>query len=87
MAGSFMNINLIFNVSILLIAIQISAYKNEKDISLAFTKVWDRIALGDYDETYEVTDRNYWENKLTLRILKWFMRCIKNLMNLLSVMS
>lgn len=66
----FMNVISLFNGNIPLIAIQLSAYKNGENISLAFTKVLDRITLGDEDEAIEVTDRNYWENKSTIKMLK-----------------
>ncbi len=61
----------LFNGSIPLIALQISAYKTNENISLTFTKVMDRITLGtEEEEQYEVTDRNYWENKSTSSMLK-----------------
>lgn len=69
--GRFMNVISLFNGSIPLIALQISAYKTSEDISLTFTKVMDRITLGtEEEEQYEVTDRNYWENKSTSLMLK-----------------
>lgn len=62
--GRFMNVISLFNGSIPLIALQLSAFKQGNDISLAFTKVLDRVTLGsDDDEQYEVTDRKYWETK------------------------
>lgn len=69
--GRFMNVISLFNGSIPLIALQVSAYKMSDDISLAFTKVIDRLTLGtDEEEQCEVTDRNYWENKSTPKIMK-----------------
>lgn len=70
--GRFMNVISLFNGAIPLIALQVSAYKMGDDISLAFTKVIDRINLGtDEEEQYEVTDRNYWEtNKSTPKVMK-----------------
>lgn len=69
--GRFMNVISLFNGSIPLIALQVSAYKMGDDISLAFTKVIDRLTLGtDEEEQYEVTDRNYWESKSTPKIMK-----------------
>lgn len=69
--GRFMNVISLFNGSIPLIALQVSAYKMNDDISLAFTKVIDRLTLGtDEEEQCEVTDRNYWENKSTPKIMK-----------------
>ena len=68
----FMNVISLFNGNIPLIAIQISAYKNGEDTSLVFTKVIDRLTLGgDEDEVNEVTDRNYWENRSTPKIMKY----------------
>lgn len=69
--GRFMNVINLFNGAIPLIALQVSAYKMGDDISLAFTKVIDRVSLGtDEEDEYEVTDRNYWENRSTKKIMK-----------------
>ncbi len=69
--GRFMNVIQMFNGSIPLIAIQMSAYKNGENLSLTFTKVIDRIILGTEDEeSLEVTDRNYWENRSTTKMLR-----------------
>ncbi len=69
--GRFMNVISLFNGAIPLIALQLSAYKIENDVSLAFTKVIDRINPGTEEEDeYEVTDRNYWENRSTKKIMK-----------------
>lgn len=69
--GRFMNVINLFNGAIPLIALQLSAYKTGDSISLTFTKVIDRIELGtDEEEVYEVTDRNYWENKSTKKWMK-----------------
>ena len=69
--GRFMNVIQLFNGSIPLIAMQVSAYKNGDDISLTFTKIIDRVTLGsDEDEEVETTDRNYWENRSTSKIMK-----------------
>ncbi len=69
--GRFMNVISLFNGAIPLIALQVSAYKVGNDISLAFTKVIDRVTLGsDEEDDYEVTDRNYWENRSTKKIMK-----------------
>jgi len=69
--GRFMNVISLFNGAIPLIALQVSAYKVGNDISLAFTKVIDRVSLGtDEEDEYEVTDRNYWENRSTKKIMK-----------------
>lgn len=69
--GRFMNVISLFNGSIPLIAIQVSAYKNGDDISLIFTKIVDRVTLAtDEDEELQITDRNYWEKRSTLPIMK-----------------
>lgn len=70
--GRFMNVISLFNGSIPLIALQLSAYKHGDDISLVFTKIIDRIELGtDEEEELVTTDRNYWENKKsTKKIMK-----------------
>ena len=61
--GRFMNVISLFNGSIPLIALQLSAYKTGEDVSLVFTKIIDRIELGtDEEEELVITDRNYWEN-------------------------
>ena len=68
--GRFMNVISLFNGTIPLIAIQIAAYKNGDDISLVFTKV-DRVTLAtDEDDITEITDRKYWENRSTPKMLK-----------------
>ena len=60
--GRFMNVISLFNGSIPLIALQMSAFKQGDEISLAFTKVLDRINLAtDEEEQYENTDRKFWE--------------------------
>lgn len=69
--GRFMNVISLFNGTIPLIALQMSAYKQGENISLAFTKVLDRVTYAtDEDEQLVVTDRNYWENKSTKNMLK-----------------
>lgn len=64
----FLNVIGLFNGSIPLIALQMSALKFGDQISLVFTKVVDAFALGMPDEDEEVqavTDRTYWENRGT----------------------
>ena len=69
--GRFMNVISLFNGAIPLIALQVSAYRMGDEISLAFTKVLDRITLAsDEEEQFEVTDRKYWEGKSTPKMLK-----------------
>lgn len=81
----FMNVISLFNGSIPLIAIQVSAYKVGNDTLLTFTKVMDRISLGtDEEENFEITDRNYWENKSTTKILKTIDNIFDNLSQYIS---
>jgi len=59
----FLNIISLFNGSIPLIAIQMTAIKNNDGIGLIFTKVIDELALGMVDEDEESsleTNRDYW---------------------------
>ncbi len=70
--GRFMNVISLFNGSIPLIALQLSAFQTGDDISLVFTKIIDRIDLStDEEEELVTTDRNYWENtKSTPHMMK-----------------
>lgn len=70
--GRFQNVISLFNGSIPLIALQMSAIKHGEDIEIVFTKVLDRVILGsdEDDETAEVTDRPYWEKRTNAAILK-----------------
>lgn len=69
--GRFMNVISLFNGSIPLIALQLTAHKVGDDISLSFTKVISRVEIGtDAEDEYEVTDRNYWENRSSVKMLK-----------------
>jgi hypothetical protein len=59
----FLNVISLFNGSIPIIAIQMSALKFGDDIALIFTKVLNELPLGLVDEdeeVREVTDRDYW---------------------------
>jgi hypothetical protein len=59
----FLNVISLFNGSIPIVAIQMSAYKYGEDIALIFTKVLDEMPRGLVDEdeeVREVTDRDYW---------------------------
>jgi hypothetical protein len=83
--GRFMNVISLFNGAIPLVALQVTAYKIGNDISLAFTKVLDRISLGiDEEEQYEVTDRNYWEKRSTPKMLKSVDEIFENLKEFIS---
>ena len=67
-----MNVISLFNGAIPLIALQVSAYEDGKDVSLVFTKIMDRTDLGtDEEEELVTTDRNYWVNeKSTKNVIK-----------------
>ncbi len=68
--GRFMNVISLFNGTIPLIALQISAYKVGENIQIAFTKVLDRVTLGGDDDVVEPTDRAFWEKKSNKTQLK-----------------
>ncbi len=69
--GRFMNVISLFNGTIPLIAIQMSAYKNGDDYVITFTKVLDRLSMAtDDEESYEAADRSYWENRSTTKMMK-----------------
>jgi hypothetical protein len=64
----FLNVIGLFNGQIPLIAIQMSALRVEDRVGLVFTKVLDQITRGLIDEdeeTHEVTDRAFWESKVS----------------------
>jgi len=63
----FLNVINLFNGSIPLIAIQMTALQVNDGVSLQFTKVLDEVTLGlvDEDEEVQTTDRAYWEEKGT----------------------
>jgi hypothetical protein len=64
--GRFLNVISLFNGSIPLIAIQISAYKLGDEYFLNFTTILNEMNLGfieEDEELSEITDRNYWVNK------------------------
>lgn len=64
----FLNVVSLFNGMIPLVAIQMSALKLDDKIGLVFTTVIDQLSLGlveEDEETQEVTDRAYWENRAT----------------------
>lgn len=62
----FLNVISLFNGTIPLMAIQMSAVQLGTSVSLAFTTVLDQVRFGFVDEdeeTREATDRAYWENR------------------------
>lgn len=70
--GRFFNVINLFNKAIPMIAIQMSAFKEQNgDVSLSFTKIIDLYSLNAEDESEElVTDRAYWENKSTKNMVE-----------------
>lgn len=69
----FLNVISLFNGTIPLIAIQMSALQDEDRIGLVFTTVLDQLSMGLVDEdeeSYEVTDRAYWESRRTKRTVQ-----------------
>ena len=84
--GRFMNVISLFNGSIPLIALQLSAFQTGDDISLVFTKIIDRIDLGtDEEEELVTTDRNYWVNtKSTKHMMKLVDSIYEDLGDLIS---
>ena len=61
--GRFFNVISLFNGSIPIMAIQVTAVEQNGGIGLLFTKILDTVTLGGEDEEeMESTDRNYWEN-------------------------
>lgn len=68
----FLNVIALFNGSVPLVAIQLSAIRLGDSISLVFSKVIDEVRLGLVDEDEElaeVTDRAYWEKRATKQTL------------------
>lgn len=79
--GRFNNVIQLFNRNIPIIALQMSAYKNGNDVSLAFTKVLDQREWGEEEEDKdtEPADRKYWEQRSTPKMLHLFDEIFKNL--------
>jgi hypothetical protein len=62
----FLNVIGLFNGTIPLMAIQMSAVQLGEAVSLVFTTVLDQVRFGLVDEdeeVHEATDRTYWENR------------------------
>lgn len=70
--GRFFNVINLFNKAIPMIAIQMSAFKEQNgEVSLSFTKIIDLYSLNAEDDSEElVTDRTYWENKSTKNMVE-----------------
>ncbi|MCH8994239.1 MAG: hypothetical protein IH959_04640 [Chloroflexi bacterium] len=81
----FLNVISLFNGSIPLIAIQLSALRFGDSISLVFSKVLDEMQLGLVDEDEEVraiVDRAYWEargSKPTLAMMDEMFEAVRAL--------
>lgn len=68
----FLNVVSLFNGSIPLVAIQISAIRLGDSVSLVCSKVLDEVRLGfvdDDEEVQAVTDRSYWEARASKHTL------------------
>jgi predicted transport protein len=68
----FLNVIGLFNGSIPVVAIQLSALRLGDSVSLVFSKVLDEMPLGLVDEDEEVqavTDRSYWEERASKHTL------------------
>lgn len=69
----FLNVIGLFNGSVPIIAIQMTAVEMPDGLGLIFTRVMDTIQLGLVDEDEEVnepTDRAYWENRASSKTVK-----------------
>ena len=68
----FFNVISLFNGFIPIVAIQATALSVGKDqVALVFTKVLDHAALGtDEEDEGEPTDRDYWEDRSTPKVLE-----------------
>jgi hypothetical protein len=81
----FLNVISLFNGTIPLMAIQLSAFQLGDTVSLAFTTVLDQVRLGLVDEdeeTHEATDRAYWEgrgSKATVAMADEFLELVRTL--------
>jgi hypothetical protein len=68
----FLNVIALFNGSIPLVAVQLSALRFGDSVSLVCAKVFDELRLGLVDEDEEVqavTDRSYWEARASKHTL------------------
>ena len=61
--GRFLNVISLFNGYIPLIAIQMKALKCDNKIALDFTKILDRVILGNVETPPPPADRGYWDKK------------------------
>ncbi len=67
----FLNVIHLFNGHIPLIVLKMSAFEIDGDITIVFTKILDEVKLGtlEDDTDAEPTDRNYWENRASKKML------------------
>jgi hypothetical protein len=71
--GRFLNVIRLFNGVIPLIAIKLQAVRIGDQIGLVFTKVLDELPLAvadEVEETREVVDRSYWEQRGSLATVR-----------------
>jgi hypothetical protein len=76
----FLNVISLFNGSIPLIALKMTAYKIGDEVALTFVKVLDELNYGLVDEdepVAEPTDRAYWQKKSTEKMLKFVDQLLK----------
>jgi hypothetical protein len=76
----FLNVISLFNGSIPLIALKMTAYKVGDEVALTFVKVLDELNYGLVDEdepVAEPTDRAYWQKKSTEKMLKFVDQLLK----------
>jgi len=73
----FLNVIGLFNGSIPLVAIQLSAIQLGDTVSLVFSKVIDELKLGSSMRTkrWVPADRGYWEKRGSKQTLQWRTRC------------
>jgi len=79
----FLNVISLFNGSIPLIALKMTAYKVGDQVYLTFVKVMDEVVYGLVDEDEEIaqpTDRSYWERRSS----KKSMDLMDNLMKIVN---
>jgi len=76
----FLNVISLFNGSIPLIALKMTAYKIGDEVALTFVKVLDELNYGlveDDEPVAEPTDRAYWQKKSTEKMLKFVDQLLK----------
>lgn len=69
----FLNVISLFNGTIPLIALKVTAYEYEGKYFVTFNKILDEVKFGlveEDEEVKEVTDRNYWLERGTIKTVK-----------------